>query len=202
MPILELVILVCSVLHWSLLSPKWLRVIIMDVVCCVWYLFEHEKPLEVSHDFFFFFWNIWIFVYFSWCFVFAAPSSANNGYIYAKIFGGFDKIRSSVCITWLDSLKLIFIFVIYVHNIFVNFLDMWSCHHIQASKCYSYHSRASRESSLQRHQVRLTLCSVKASFFASVSDSSLYSSVFLHAVQQQVQEFLLSLWWGAVYILS
>jgi hypothetical protein len=26
-----------------------------------------------------------------------APSSKNNGFIYAKIFGGFDKIRSSIC---------------------------------------------------------------------------------------------------------
>ena len=27
----------------------------------------------------------------------AAPSEENNGFIYAKVFGGFEKIRSSVC---------------------------------------------------------------------------------------------------------
>ncbi|KAG2316231.1 hypothetical protein Bca52824_019353 [Brassica carinata] len=29
--------------------------------------------------------------------IYPAPSSKNNGFIYAKIFGGFDKIRSSIC---------------------------------------------------------------------------------------------------------
>lgn len=27
----------------------------------------------------------------------AAPEEENNGFIYAKVFGGFEKVRSSVC---------------------------------------------------------------------------------------------------------
>jgi hypothetical protein len=38
-----------------------------------------------------------VMFFFSWYCLFAAPSSKNNGFIYAKIFGGFDKIRSSIC---------------------------------------------------------------------------------------------------------
>lgn len=63
-------------------------------------------------------------VNFSWHCLFAAPSS-NNGFIYAKIFGGFDKIRSSVCISLLDNLRFLFVFsVMHLDNVFANFLDM------------------------------------------------------------------------------
>lgn len=148
-----------SLPHWSLLPFKFSIMFDLECldcssvlvgVCCVWHLFEHEKSIGI-------FCEICTlesigFVNFSWYCVFAAPSSKNNGFIYAKIFGGFDKIRSSVCISWLDNLRFLFIFsVLHFLNGFANFLDMWSCHHIQASKCYSYHSRVSRKSSLKRH---------------------------------------------------